>query len=54
MKTFYKNKIECSYLGGYCENDKEKKIGVKIDEHKKYRILKIIKREYDKASQKIT
>ena len=53
MKTFYKNKIEHSYLGGYCEIDKEKKSVVKIDEHIKYRILQIIKREFDRASRKI-
>ena len=53
MNTFYKNKIEHCYLSGYCEIDKERKIGVKIDEHTKYRILQIIKREYNKASRKI-
>ncbi len=53
MNTFYKNKIEHCYLGGYCEIDKERKIGVEIDEHIKYRILQIIRREYNKASRKI-
>ena len=28
MNTFYKNKIEHCYFGEYCENDKERKIGV--------------------------
>ncbi len=47
-----RTKIKRSYLGGYCEIDKEKKNGVKIDKHIKYRILRVIKREYDKVSRK--
>ncbi len=31
MNTFYKNKIEHCYFGGYCKIDKERKIGVEIE-----------------------
>ena len=53
MNTFYKNKIEHCHLGGYCEIDKEKKIGVKIDEHIKYRILQLLKENMIKLLGKL-